>query len=1195
MRIKRLELCGFKSFVDPTSLELSRGISGIVGPNGCGKSNLVDALRWVLGEQSAKRLRGDAMEDVIFNGTATGRGPAGMAEVSLLLDNEEPIVGLEEPSQIVQQLRDVPEIQVTRRYFRSGESEYLINNRPCRLKDVTELFLGTGVGTKAYAMIEQGRVDQLVNAKPADIRLFIEEAAGTTLYRDRRLAAERKMERTRDNLARVTDILQEIDKNIAFYRRLAKRAEQYRLCQEELRTVELQVSKRRLDRIEGEIAAIVARRDQLRDQEATGMAAIDRSEREREDARQRLDSAERELHGRQTALFEIRAAKDRAQARIEMLDREEVESRQQLEAFDRDREASEGRVAELGGEAEQRDRVLAELAEQNQQRQSDLTASLDALAVEEREVAALAARVDRAKTQNVEHQRAEAELRNRLRSAEDRKLDRGRRREQLAADIAATSAETERLAGEVERLTRERHELAERLEATAAEQRRLKERVGALRTEKAAIERASLAAAASLAEAQSRLDAAEEVERGFGRYHEGVQAVMRKHAAQPNGVLNLVAEVIDAPPEFEKAVAAVLGERLQYVVVRTPQDARDAIRELKDEQSGRSNFIPVDPRRPYGMERGVAARGGMTGLLDVVRVEEGYGALAESLLGDAVLVDDLDRGLELWRQNGHWRTLVTLDGEVVHADGVVAGGSSGPYEERLLAQRREIRRLRAEVERLAGEVAELANQRAARTAELEAEEKALAATEPTHRELSIAAVSVGKDAERANGDLARGRSGLERAGLEDRRLAEELAGLAEGAARDQQAIERVATERSLGEDERKSAEEELIGRRSRFEANKGAVTEVKIAQAQAREKETALRQGLAQMRAQIDELAQRMQQRAAQAETIRARAERRATERVEQAATLATSQASETERQTEFDAARTAAEELRRAIEATEQALNALRAELDQIRQDRSNRELALAEHEMRRDHMIAGIRERYQVELAEVAIEDGDAAELEARLQTLQQKIDRMDRSTVGVEAMQELGTMEERRGFLIKERDDLQQSIGDLQKTISNLNRMSRDRFAETFAAVNEKFQETFPRLFRGGRARLMLADENDLMETGVDIQVQPPGMNLRALSLLSGGQKALTAVSLIFSLFMCRPSPFCVLDEVDAPLDDANIDRFNQIVSDMGRGSQFLLITHNQRTMEVADRLYGVTMEEPGVSKIVSVRLQSTQTAA
>src|SRR5262245_22634262 len=361
MRIKRLDLCGFKSFVDPTSLEFSRGTSGIVGPNGCGKSNLVDALRWVLGEQSAKRLRGDVMEDVIFNGTEAGRGPAGMAEVSLVLENEEPPEEVEDSAEIYRQLREVPEIQVTRRYFRSGESEYLINNRACRLKDVTELFLGTGVGAKAYALIEQGRVDQLVNAKPEDIRLFIEEAAGTTLYRDRRLAAERKMERTRDNLARVNDILQEIDRNIALYRRLAKRAELYRQCQLELRGVELQLARRRLEHLERDLAQTDEQRSALRKAEADLTVRIERLEAGREVARTRLAAAEGELRARQEALFEIRTARSRAQTRLEMLDREELDARDQIVRLDRDREHTAARVEELAVELEQRGGGLVDL------------------------------------------------------------------------------------------------------------------------------------------------------------------------------------------------------------------------------------------------------------------------------------------------------------------------------------------------------------------------------------------------------------------------------------------------------------------------------------------------------------------------------------------------------------------------------------------------------------------------------------------------------------------------------------------------------------------------------------------------------------------------------------------------------------------------------------------------------------------
>ena len=1191
MRIKRLELCGFKSFVDPTTLEFSRGISGIVGPNGCGKSNLVDALRWVLGEQSAKRLRGEAMEDVIFNGTSSGRGPAGMAEVSLLLENEEPAPQVEDPSEIYRQLLDVPEIQVTRRYFRSGESEYLINQRPCRLKDVTELFLGTGVGSKAYATIEQGRVDQLINAKPEDIRVFIEEAAGTTLYRDRRLAAERKMERTRDNLARVGDILQEIERNIAFYRRLAKRAEQYRQSQLELRTIELQVARRKLARLQSELAVIAERRSALSERDAEVTATIERLEAERETARRDLDSGDRELRARQDAAFTIRSARERAQTRLEMLEREEGDGRAQLERIDRDRDEAEVRIVELHAEIAQRRRSLDDLGRRNQDGEQRLLVSVEDVGELERAVSALAAEVEQAKTDNVEHQRTEVEIRNRLHTAEERRGVRRQRREQLAAEIASGDSDLAALSGEAERLAAESAALEQRIAGMKQEAADLSRALAELRVQKSAAERSSLEIAAALAEAQSRLNAAEEMERGYGRYHEGVRAVMRRHAEQPNGVLNLVAQVIDTPPEFEKAVAAVLGERLQYVVVRSPEDAREAIQELKARESGRSNFIPVEPRRPHADERTAAApRDGLTGLLDVVRVEEGYGALAESLLGDAVLVDDLDRGLEVWRRNGRWRTLVTLDGEVVRPDGAVGGGSSGPYEQSLLAQRREIRRLQAEVERLDSEAAELERDRSARSTELSAAERRMATVEESLRTATIERVTVRKDSERVLQDSSRATGTLERARDEHRRLDDEIARLSAEIVQDEASVQDVAERCRLGDDRRRVAERELAEQRAALEVKSRAATEAKISLVRAREQEAALRQGLEQMVLQTVDFERRLEQLRVEAEAIRARGASRGEERRRLEESTGREAAEEVHCQALLDEARARVEALRGAIAQEENQLTDLRAEIDRVRRERSAQDLSFAEHDMRRDHLVTSMQERYQVELSTVEIEDGDEVELESRLQTLQQRVDRMDRSTVGLEAMEELGPMEERRDFLSGQKTDLESSVADLQRTISNLNRMSRDRFAETFAAVNAKFEETFPKLFRGGRAHLVLTDASDLMQTGVDIQVQPPGMNLRALSLLSGGQKALTAVSLIFSLFMCRPSPFCVLDEVDAPLDDANIDRFNHIVTEMGSGSQFLLITHNQRTMEVADRLYGVTMEEPGVSKIVSVRLQS-----
>ncbi|MGH7821408.1 MAG: hypothetical protein ACREQ9_16720, partial [Candidatus Binatia bacterium] len=436
---------------------------------------------------------------------------------------------------------------------------------------------------------------------------------------------------------------------------------------------------------------------------------------------------------------------------------------------------------ELGEEMVRREHTIGDLRARNHEGEQRLRSSAESSAEEQTQVAAVAERVEQAKTENVECLRREAELRNRILAAEERSAERRKRRELLAAEIAAATEEAAASTAAATRLADERGRLEARAAVLRDELRALGETTGTLRSERAAVEQSALAAVRALAEARSRLDAAEEVERGYGRYQEGVRAVMRKHAEAPNGVLNLVAEVIDTPPEFEKAVAAVLGERLQYVIVRQPEDAREAIRNLKQEGSGRSHFVPVEPREPHAAEPAAGAeesgRDGLTSLLDVVRVEEGYGRLAESLLGDTVLVPDLERGIELWRKNGRWRTLVTLEGEVVHPNGVLAGGSSGPVEERLLAQRREIRRLRAEVESLQRDVTEIEERRSRCVNELAAVERRAAALDESLRGTSLERVAIDKDCERTSESLRRAESALARARSEDAALEAELAEL----------------------------------------------------------------------------------------------------------------------------------------------------------------------------------------------------------------------------------------------------------------------------------------------------------------------------------------------------------------------------------------------------------------------------------
>jgi chromosome segregation protein len=1182
MRIKRLELCGFKSFLEPTVLEFSPGISGIVGPNGCGKSNLVDAIRWVLGEQTPSRLRGQVMEDVLFNGAAS-RGPVGMAEVSLLLENDSASPAVELP----EWLRDVPEILVTRRYFRSGESEYLINRRPCRLRDVTELFLGTGVGTRAYAMIEQGKVDQLVNARPEDLRLFIEEAAGTTRYRSRRLAAERKIERTRENLARVNDVLHEIDRSIGFYRRMAKRAEQYRQWQAEMKRVELQLARRQYERSVAELEGLRESREALARREAELHAAIETVERERAQAKPELESLEARVGSLQEELSALRAERGRLEARLEMVERERRDVAERLGRIAAERTALARRAEELRAEGQRQAKAAEAFAAEFRGREEELSTLLHSTSDDEEEAARVAAALEEAKTEIVELFAREAELRNRLGEGERRDEELRRRRERLEAERAAAEGELEAAGRQAEELAETRVRLEADAAATEAEAARFQEEAAGLREERQSRERAAVAAAEALAEVRSRLASAEEIERGYERYPEGVRAVMRRHAEAPNGVLNLVAEVLEAPAELERAVAAVLGERLQSVIVRTAEDARSAIEELKRSGSGRSTFLPIEafaeaPPPDPGADEGVR-------LLDLVRVEEGYAGLAGRLLGDAIVVDDLASGLSLYRQNGRARTIVTREGDVFHSDGTISGGSEAPYEERLLAQRREIRRLREELTRLEAEHEEACRARERVEAALDDVEARAASLEERRRALTVERVRLEKDLERLRETRERCRGEIERCGRELSALDGESARLREEVGAVREELDRVGRRRIAREEERRVLEGRLSERRRRIEDLARTATELRVDLARVREREERAREAASRAVREAGEVERRLaaldEERGILVQRAAAREQevRRLREEFDRSGSAAA------EREEALEVARRRAEGLRAAIERCERELSQRRVELDGLREERGRLDLAHAERTVRLEGLVSGIAERYQANLAEVELGPEDEAVLEARLAELSSKVDRIDRSQVGVEAAAELAEAEGRREFLASQKADLEASIAALQKTIANLNRASRDRFAETFAAVNERFQEIVPKLFRGGRGRLILTDESNLLETGVDIQVQPPGMNLRTLSLLSGGQKALTAVSLIFALFLCRPSPFCVLDEVDAPLDDANIDRFNELVREMGRQSQFLLITHNKRTMEVADTLYGVTMEEPGISKIVSVRLQ------
>jgi chromosome segregation protein len=1191
MRIKQLELIGFKSFVQRTVLDFPSGITAIVGPNGCGKSNVVDAIRWVLGEQSPKHLRGESMEDVIFNGNDR-MAPVGMAQVSLTFEND-PKAQLPsdvdlDVSTVPAHFRELTEIMITRRYFRSGESDYFINKTPCRLKDITELFLGTGVGTKAYAIIEQGRVEQLINAKPEDRRLFIEEAAGTTLYRSRKLAAERKMERTRENLLRVNDVLREIDRQIQYLHRMAKKAEQYRALQEEIRQLDLDLCGAQWHQLTAAVAELEAELAGQRQCERQIVEDLARLEHERAEKTAAQSAAEDALARHREAAAVLESECTSLQQRIDLLsqevsERERRRSRLQAEGAVLGRHHDEINETVRATEAERAECTQLLLVNEAElsQKEGDLGSARAA-------VQAANEHVETTKGTVVGLATREAGYRNAMAVQTRRRDDTQRRLEKLAAERTEASqrlAEVEAAAG----LRRaDIATLRERLRTAAGEKEQRAERIRAIAEERRGWEREAGDAHNLLVQLQSRLDSLREIQRNYEGYQRGVRSILLDDR-QTDGVLGVVADVIDVPQEYERAVAAALGDCLQYVIVRQEDDGLGAVNTLRDKESGRGSFIPLSPRKVLMNGNGTASLNGNTRrLLEVVQVDDAYRDVAEALLGEVVLVPDLSSGLALWRKNGVHVTMVTPDGDVIDATGVITGGSERPLEEEIVSRRRLVGELGGEITTAESRCNRAREELQRLHAEMELQEAALKTLDRDIHALTLDLVAAEKDLERLEGERPRWLDRLEIARFESTNAAaEEAESLAE--------LQRIDTDLAMVTQERRTLEDALRARQeeasaaaSRVDVLNAEVTGIKVRVAERRQRHEGLNAAVIRLHAQLAEMSSRTVAITAELdETERERATLHAA--VDEAQVQRT--AREAHRQSvemDITRARGALEVASAAVVAHDRLLHEVRNQLDAVRSQCGQSEIALAEKRLRATHLADSMREKYAIDLAQhVPVEPTEAEEESlARLEMLREKVARIGEVSIG--AIDELRELEERARFLRTQKEDLERSLADMEKTIQRLNRASRTRFAETFAAVNEKFQSVLPRLFRGGEARLVLTDEHNLLESGVEIIVRPPGKRLDTVTLLSGGEKALVAVSLIFSLFLTNPTPFCILDEIDAPLDDANIGRFTHLLRDMSEHSQFIVITHNKRTMQAANVLYGVTMEEAGISKVISVAM-------
>ena len=1184
MRLKSLEIIGFKSFVDRTVINFEEGITGIVGPNGCGKSNLVDAIRWVMGEQSAKHLRGGSMEDVIFSGSAT-RQPVGMAQVFLTFDNSN--------GRAPAQYADLSEIQVGRRLYRSGESEYFINKAQCRLKDIIDLFLDTGIGTKAYSIVEQGMVGQAVSARPLDRRNLIEEAAGISKFKSRKEAALRRIDSTQANLLRLTDILTELQRQINSLNRQAKKAERYQHIADELKERELALSLYRYEELNGRLKSLEAEKESRTESEASLSSELSRCEADIESLRIAAAEVEKELESVQEELYatnqsiklnesemehKTKEADDLVERggnleeelvglneRLQMLAWRLEKANQEIVEADCTLVSLNESALSLEGEVEGLREGKSELTEESQEKQRQLLADTSSLS----EL--------KAKLNHLERRLVEISDRITKDQAEVETID--RRREKAVVSINECQRSLEGAKELKHQVGNERSSKRDNLIQLKNSLKDAEQRVRELTT--------------SQNTAKSKLESIEEMRKNLDGYRDGVKnVILRSKEAQENlkGILGTVGEIVETDPVYEMAVSAVLGDRLQFVVVESHQEGIEAIEYLKTASNGRSSFIPLNIRTNTFKTAPVQGEGIVGPLSEYVRFTDDFKPVANYLFSDVVVVEDLRKALKYWETQETNHTYVTLDGEVVSPSGVITGGIGGDADASLIAQRRKINELKEEI---------AAREKTLNTAEEEAHrlnetvktlEQELERMDRESHDLEIKLVGQEHGLEGVNEELARLDSEHERLVMETAALTEEKNQCEHERTSTTLRCEQLETDKHQWEESLKDISSRLESLNNDLTGRDKKLVDLKVSIAQAEERQAAIGREIEQSVSLKSELALdigRKQDDITRGSQKVVVLRREVEERKEALNTFVVKIEKLTMSQREMqERCNHATQEIRN----RELSVREIRKRRDEALSASHDTALKLTELREKARYLVEGIRERYKTDLTAMDKTfinyDLNMEEEEAAVNALKEKVEKL--GSVNVDAIKEYEELYDRHQFISKQHADLTTSLDALKHAITKINRISRERFRQTFDNVNEKFQEVFPKLFEGGKARLILTDEDNLLESGVEIIVQPPGKRLQSISLLSGGEKALTAVAFIFSIFLTKPSPFCLLDEVDAPLDDANVDRFNGMIRSMTCYSQFVLITHNKRTMELADLLYGVTMEEPGVSKMVSVRL-------
>jgi len=1179
MRLEKIVLDGFKSFAEKTEFSFGAGVTGIVGPNGCGKSNIVDAVKWVLGEQSVKSLRSDQMADVIFGGSSS-RKALGSAEVSLLFLNTSgklPIEG--------------NEVQISRRIYKSGESEYRINNKVCRLKDIRELFMDTGVGTRAYSIIEQGQVEQLLTSSKTERRAIFEEAAGISKYKAHKKEAFRKLERTEQNLLRLADILGEVQRQLRSVKLQAGKARNYLQYSERLKELQVNYSlveyakndadrkdkQAVLEQLEGqrdEILVGVAKNDALLSELGQELIekenAIKRTDNSLVSAQSKIEHELQRIEFLRSRLSEMQQREKAALERIEQLKEQRGLFEKDLEEYTAEQRRCEQQIEQKRADVEGLEKSIAEISA---------------------ECVCLEAELEDEKSGIIDIVRRTAQLHNEVQSISIHRSNLSSQKDRLAGRASTARAEMERLLTEKAQQQARLNDIEkvlEELERNLDSKRKDLDEVGrGIVLEKERLSHSK--------EARSALSGELAILRDMESRREGLNSAVKKilnGASAEEGkfgsVAGVLADIVRADVEYANAVEAALEGRTDALVVESTSgllNERGAIEEL----DGRVNFICMDRLEPFVDSKDFSDYPQTVGrVVEFVNYESKYAALMWKLLGKTIVVDSIEGGLELRGQVGSEYAFVTLKGELIGNDGSIKVGPVGKTTG-LISRKSRLRQLEETIGHITDEISALA----------EAVEKKVKQQEHLEKlctELRTAIYEASTEKMQVGSQLSILEENIKRLKEEEPLIASEMELLEEQIA---QAVQKeYDSEQKLREleavnNERtariKELEEKYSGRKAEQEMLMSRLTDSKVALGQLAEQSKGLKQTIASLEGQVGANSTAVEAALGEAESCR--------EQFRQAeSNILSCEAKVSELFVEKEKAQDSSRELHSEVEELlmrqkqiEQFIKERRSGVGELEERINQLRVELGQVEVKQQDLVERVREELGIDLAE-AYEDYTEQEVDwgavrEEMAELRGKIERLGNVNVG--AIEEQENLEKRNEFLSGQVEDLNKSKRQLEQLISRLNKKSREKFRETFEEVRFHFQQVFRKLFGGGRADIVLEEADDILEAGIEIIARPPGKETRSISLLSGGEKTMTAIALLFSVFKAKPSPFCLLDEVDAALDEANNERFNLLVREFQKDSQFIIITHSKRTMSIADVLFGITMQTQGVSKKISVR--------